>query len=91
MDLTGVIPMPSDPESMDPKHLETLSGALARLGCPEDRCDLLASQLDKRARQLSDMKGRSYEDALVHLMSLMQQGWVANVASDPNVDRKHNS
>jgi hypothetical protein len=37
----------------------------------------MAAQLDKRARQLSAQKGCSYEEALKHLMQLMQQGWAA--------------
>jgi hypothetical protein len=37
----------------------------------------MAEQLDKRARQLAEQKGRSYEDALAHLLSLMKQGWAA--------------
>ena len=35
----------------------------------------MARQLDKRARQLADQKGRTYEEALLHLLSLMKQGW----------------
>jgi hypothetical protein len=34
----------------------------------------MAAQLDKRARQLAERKGRSYEDALAHLLELMRQG-----------------
>ena len=37
----------------------------------------MAAQLDKRAKQLAEEKGRSYEDALGHLLSLMRQGWAA--------------
>jgi len=37
----------------------------------------MAAQLDKRARQLAAEKGRSYEEALKHLLTLMQQGWAA--------------
>lgn len=37
----------------------------------------MAGQLDKRARQLSDQKGRSYDEALEHLLRLMSQGWAA--------------
>ena len=31
----------------------------------------------ERARQLAEQKGRSYEEALTHLLELMQQGWAA--------------
>ena len=37
----------------------------------------MASQLDKRARQLAAQKNKSYEEALAHLLSLMKQGWAA--------------
>jgi hypothetical protein len=37
----------------------------------------MASQLDKRARQLAQQQGRTYEEALAHLLSLMKQGWAA--------------
>jgi len=30
-----------------------------------------------RARQLSEQKGRTYEESLTHLLRLMQQGWAA--------------
>jgi hypothetical protein len=37
----------------------------------------MAAQLDKRARQLAEQKGRSYDEALQHLLTLMRQGWAA--------------
>ena len=37
----------------------------------------MAAQLDKRARQLAELKGRTYEEALTHLLQLMRQGWAA--------------
>jgi hypothetical protein len=37
----------------------------------------MAAQLDKRARQLAAGKGRTYEEAVVHLLTLMRQGWAA--------------
>ncbi len=37
----------------------------------------MAAQLDKRARQLAERKGRSYDEALAHLLDLMRQGWAA--------------
>jgi len=57
--------------------LEELAKVLAALGCPQEKTPLLAAQLDKRARQLAAEKGRTYEDALRHLLTLMQQGWTA--------------
>jgi len=54
-----------------------LAVILERLGCPPERCGEMAAQLDRRARQLAGQKGRSYEDALAHLLNLMRQGWAA--------------
>jgi len=57
--------------------LEELAHALVALGCPQENSQEMAAQLDKRARQLSEAKGASYDDALAHLLTLMQQGWAA--------------
>ena len=59
---------------MDPQQLATL---LVSLGCPAEKSAEMAAQLAKRARQLAEAKGRSYEEALTHLLSLMKQGWAA--------------
>jgi len=56
---------------------EQLAEALVALGCPKDKSVEMARQLDKRARQLSEAKGKSYDDALTHLLTLMKQGWAA--------------
>jgi hypothetical protein len=56
---------------------EQLAEALIALGCPKDKSIEMARQLDKRARQLSHDKGKSYDDALAHLLTLMKQGWAA--------------
>ena len=50
---------------------------LVGLGCPREKSAEMAAQLDKRARQLAEQKGRSYEDSLAHLLELMRQGWAA--------------
>jgi hypothetical protein len=63
-------------------QLEVLAGALATMGCPREKSAEMAAQLDKRATQLSLQTGRSYEDALTHLLGLMRQGWAAG-------NRKH--
>jgi hypothetical protein len=60
--------------SMD---LNELAALLVGLGCPPAKSAEMAAQLDKRARQLAEQKGRSYEDALAHLLELMRQGWAA--------------
>ena len=58
--------------------LEELATALVGMGCPKEKSSEMAAQLDKRARQLSEQKGRSYEDAMAHLLELMAKGWAAN-------------
>jgi len=58
-------------------ELHDLANVLVALGCPADKSAEMAVQLDKRARQLAAEKGRSYEEALKHLLTLMKQGWAA--------------
>ena len=58
-------------------QLKQLSAALVALGCPADKSADMAAQLDKRAHQLAEAKGRTYEEALRHLLGLMRQGWAA--------------
>ena len=57
--------------------LEQLAELLPRLGCPADRAREMAGQLDKRAHQLAETKGRTHEEALTHLIKLMAGGWAA--------------
>ena len=54
-----------------------LAAALLGLGCPPEKSQPLAEQLHKRALQLAEQKGRDYDSALTHLLSLMRQGWAA--------------
>lgn len=54
-----------------------LTQLLVAMGCPADKSAEMAGQLDKRAHQLAAEKGRSYEEALTHLLTLMRQGWAA--------------
>ena len=58
-------------------ELHELAGALIALGCPQEKSAEMAAQLDKRARQLATERGGSYEQAMTHLLQLMQQGWAA--------------
>jgi hypothetical protein len=58
-------------------QVEQLAQALVALGCPAEKSAGMAAQLDKRAQQLAMAKGRSYEEALTHLLELMRQGWAA--------------
>ena len=62
--------------------LEQLALALTALGCPAEKSREMAAQLDRRARQLAEQKGRSYEEAMTHLLQLMQQGWAAQRPGD---------
>lgn len=57
--------------------LSQLDALLVEMGCPAGKSAEMAAQLDKRARQLAEQKGRSYDAALVHLLGLMRQGWAA--------------
>lgn len=54
-----------------------LAPVLVSLGCPPEKSLEMASQLDKRARQLVEQKNKTYEEALAHLLNLMKQGWAA--------------
>jgi len=56
---------------MNQSDLATL---LIQLGCPPEKSVEMATQLDKRARQLAELKGRTYEDALAHLLNLIRPG-----------------
>ncbi|MDB6022509.1 MAG: hypothetical protein JWQ04_2366 [Pedosphaera sp.] len=58
-------------------ELNQLAELLTRLGCPAEKSLEMASQLDKRARQLAEQKDKTYEDAMSHLLNLMKQGWAA--------------
>jgi hypothetical protein len=57
--------------------LPQLALALQGLGCPAEKSSEMAAQLDKRARQLVEEKGQTYEAAMTHLLGLMRQGWAA--------------
>jgi len=58
-------------------EIPELAKILVALGCPAEKSSDMAAQLDKRAKQLAEQKGRSYEEALQHLLTLMKQGWAA--------------
>jgi len=58
-------------------EIEQLAQVLVTLGCPAGKSAEMAAQLDKRAHQLAAAKGRSYEEAMTHLLTLMKQGWAA--------------
>ncbi len=54
-----------------------LAQLLTAMGCPAEKSAEMAAQLDKRAHQLAAAKGRTYDEALLHLLNLMKQGWAA--------------
>ncbi|HSY74591.1 MAG TPA: hypothetical protein VK810_03900 [Dongiaceae bacterium] len=58
-------------------EISELAKVLVALGCPSEKSSEMAAQLDKRAKQLAAEKNRSYDEALKHLLTLMQQGWAA--------------
>ena len=57
--------------------LDQLAEGLVAMGCPREKSIEMASQLDKRARQLAEHKKRTYEEAMTYLLGLMRQGWAA--------------
>ena len=61
--------MPLDPTQLAP--------VLVALGCPQEKSLEMAEQLDKRARQLAEQRGQTYDEAMTHLHKLMAQGWAA--------------
>ena len=67
-------------------QLEALAAALVALGCPAEKSAEMAAQLDKRARQLSELKGKTYDEALTHLLTLMKQGWAAQASRASKVE-----
>ena len=58
-------------------EVSDLAKVLVALGCPVEKSAEMAAQLDKRSRQLAAEKGRTYEEAMQHLLLLMKQGWAA--------------
>jgi hypothetical protein len=65
-----------------------LAELLGKLGCAQEKCAAMASQLDKRARMDAERKGTSYEAALEHLISLMAQGWAAQGSKTDSSDNQ---
>jgi hypothetical protein len=58
-------------------EIPQLAQLLTAMGCPADKSLEMAAQLDKRAHQLAQAKGKTYDEALLHLLNLMKQGWAA--------------
>lgn len=58
-------------------NISQIAQLLVAFGCPAEKSQEMAAQLDKRARQMTTEKNQSYEEALKHLIGLMRQGWAA--------------
>jgi hypothetical protein len=58
-------------------ELAQLAQALVAVGCPSEKADEMAAQLDKRARQIAVERNQTYAQSLAHLLNLMSQGWSA--------------
>jgi hypothetical protein len=61
---------------MEPAELARL---LTALGCPAEKSAAMAAQLEKRATQLAAEKDCSLDAARQHLLTLMRQGWAAQL------------
>lgn len=66
-----------NPKPKKVMDLPELAKTLVALGCPPEKSPEMAAQLDKRAKQLMRLHGRSYDEAIQHLLALMRQGWAA--------------
>ena len=62
---------------VEAETVTAITTILQGFGCPPDKCPEMALQLHRRAGQLSEAKGRSYEEALGHLLRAMAGGWAA--------------
>ena len=56
---------------MDSDTVTAIATVLQGFGCPPDKCPEMAQQLHRRAGQLAEAKGRSYEEALGYLLRAM--------------------
>lgn len=54
--------------------VDQIAELLKAFGIPPEKTPEMAKQLDKRAKQLAEMKDRTYEEALVHLLNIVRQG-----------------
>jgi hypothetical protein len=55
-----------------------LARVLVALGCPDQKSEEMAGQLQRNGHASSPgRKGEPEEEALAHLLSLMRQGWAA--------------
>jgi len=87
--LDGGQELPEPPFSfMEADTVTAIAAVLQNVGCPPDKCPDMAQQLHRRAGQLADAKGRSYEEALGHLLRAMAGGWAAQAAQaqDRSID-----
>jgi 8-oxo-dGTP pyrophosphatase MutT (NUDIX family) len=66
---------------MEADTVTAIATVLQGFGCPADKCPEMAQQLHRRAGQLAEAKGRSYEEALGYLLRAMAGGWAAAQSS----------
>jgi hypothetical protein len=71
-------------------NTDELATVLVSMGCPEGKSLEMAEQLDKRARQLAERKSKSYDEAMLHLLNLMKQGWAAQARLGSNPPDSNN-
>ncbi len=57
--------------------LEELRNFLLKLGAPRASVGDMAGQLDKRARQIAEQRGQTYEQAIASLLALYKESWAA--------------
>ena len=62
--------------------MEAIANALVALGCPPEKAGPMAAQLAKRATQLAAQKGRTEEEAVLHLLKLMKDSGGLSKAGD---------
>ena len=65
-----------------PDDINDLAKLLATIGCPEAKAGEMAAQLAKRSEQLAKERNVPREEAMIHLLQLMRQGWAAKEQSD---------
>ena len=59
-----------------------LAKLLTTMGCPEAKAGEMAAQLAKRSGQLAIERNCTHDEAMMHLLSLMRQGWAAKEQND---------
>jgi len=82
VEIAGVVEISNLDTTLPMTTLE-LAAILTTMGCPAEKSGEMASQLQKRARQLAEQTKRTSDEALLHLLDLMKQGWAAKASLVP--------